>query len=786
LVLTSLRQALRSLRRSPASAIAAVVTLALTLASATAIFAVVDATLLTPPPFVDPDALAVIGEVPANAPASAPRAVPARILQEWRTYAGAAIQMEAYDPGNVTLTGGPYPERVSATLAAPGLFALLGVTPRIGRSFSERDAADGAAVIVSDEFWRTKLLADPNPLGKTLIIGGQVRAIVGVLPPAFMFGLNPSSLWLPLNVAADNDGPRVYVVGRLSSGVTPATASALLGAVPADSARGVQPAVLSLNAFLRGRASELMPLLIFAAALGVGLATINLAGLLMLRAMDRARELAVRAALGARRAELIQPLLIEAHLLVLAGACSGVLLALWITPAAAQLAMAQLGTAAGDVAIGWRAAMVLIAVALTCAWLSALGPALAASKRFDLRQISRDEVSASPAPLTVRRLFVASEIAVAFVLLAAVLLVGRSLQRVIAIAPGVAPDGVLTAQISLPRARYRDARAIVSFYEQLEEGLRAHVGPGRVAIVDELPLTGSTAGRIRVAASRTAASNDAVARVAGRGYFELLQIPVIEGRTFDARDSLNGPPGAVISRSLADLVFPNTSSVGHELWLPAASRSVEILGVVGDVKHRSLEEETMPTLYLSAAQQPSGGNYLVLKTGRPDADILDIVRAEVARLDPELPIYAPRTLDAVIAASAGVPVRRVVSTTFAAFALLALVIAAVGVFGVVAHDVSARRLEMALRLALGAHPRRLQSAVLRQASVILLAGLSAGLMSSLLLSRVLDALLYGVTATDTVTIAAVSVLLSATMLVAAILPARRAARTNPVDVLRVS
>jgi putative ABC transport system permease protein len=785
-VFASLRQVARGLRRSPASSIAAIVTLALSFASATAIFAVVDATLLVPPPFHDPEALTVIGEVPANAPASVPRAVSTTTYDAWRARLNGAVRLEAYDPTNVTFTGGQFPERLAATAVTPGFFALLGINPRVGRPFSEREAADGTAVILSDEFWRTRLFADPNPLGKTVTIAGQPRSIVGVLPQGVSFGLSPSVLWLPLNAAPGNDSARVRVIGRVATGVTLRTATALLQTGAAETSSDVHPAALLLRTVLSGRAAETMPLLLIAAGLGIALAAINLAGLMMLRALDRSRELAVRAALGATRKDLLKPLLIETHVLVMAGAAFGVLLALWIMPTAAQLATLQLGSSAARISIEWRAVAWLLVLSLGCAWFAALVPSLVAVRRFDLTRIGREQTPAPRSIVTMRRVFVAAEIAVAFVLVAAVLLVGRSLRAVIAIEPGFVPDHVLTAQVSIPSARYRSNESIAAFYQQLEGNVTARLGRGHVAIVDELPLTGSTAGRIRVASTTEDRAHDAVARVAGSTYFALLQIPLVDGRAFDDRDAPGATPKVVISRSLADLLYPNTAAPGRTLWIASANQRVEVLGVVGDVKHRALEEEPMPTLYFSAAQQPSNSNHLVLKTDRSDADTLDIVRSEVARLDPQVPVYAARTLDEIVQTSAGVPVRRVISATFAAFALLALVIAAVGVFGVVAHDVSARRLELALRLALGAHPGRLQHAVLRQASGLLAAGLATGMALSLLLSRTLHVLLYGVTPTDAVTLAAVTALLSATMLAAACVPARRAARTNPLDIFRVA
>ncbi|HUE84541.1 MAG TPA: FtsX-like permease family protein [Vicinamibacterales bacterium] len=778
-MLSDLRYAWRSLRRSPASAIAAVVSLAVALGLGTTIAAVVDRTLLAPLPFPDPEMLVVAGEVPIDEPGASPRGVSMATFEAWRARAATAVQLEPYDPVNVTLSSSEQPERLSATAATPGLLRLLGVTPRMGRLFGD---AEGPVIVVSDDFWRRHLHADPHPLGKAIVLGGQPHIIVGVLPPAFEFPLNRSSLWLPLMIGDLDGGTRVRLLGRLQPGVSVTSTLALLDERPGATPESTRAAVRPLQTILAGSAQTAMPLLLMAALLAVTLTAANLSGLLMLRTMDRSRELAVRAALGATRGQIARQVLFESHLIVACGTAAGALLALWTAPAAVQLASDSLG-ATVNTSSNWRAFGALAAMAVACAWLCAAVPAISAVKRRRAIAAGRELASASGRDILVRRALVIGEVTIAFVLVAAMLLVGRSLQRLTSVSPGFDAARVLVARMSLPAPQYRDAAAVSTFYSQLDSALGARLGEGSVAIVDELPLTGDR-GRTLAGLARDSASLDAVARVAGPRYFRVLGIPLIDGREFTASDDGRAPARVIVSRRTAERLFGDGRAAGRTLWVHALSGPAEIIGVVADVKHRALDEGDVPTVYFSALQQPSRSNHIVMRTSGDPADALQILRAEARRLDPRLPVYSPGALADVVAASPGVSLRRVVATTFSAFALLAMIIAAVGVFGVVAHDVSRRRLELALRLALGADPRRLQRGIVMQAVAMLAPGVAGGMLVWFALAPGLRAVLYETSLSDPTTFIVVIAVLACCALGAAAIPARQVARTSPFPALR--
>ena len=773
-----LRHTWRSLRRSPASAIAAIVSLAVALGAGTTIAAVVDRTLLTPLPFPAPETLVVAGEVPLDEPAAAPRAVATATFESWRTNATNAVQLEPYDPVNVTFSGGEQPERLSVTAATPGLMHLLGVTPRIGRLFGD---AEAAVTVVSDEFWRLHLQADPNPLGQVVVLGGQPHNIVGVLPPEFVFPLNPSALWVPLNAANLDGNARVRILGRLRPGVSLSSALAQLNerVVPLDA--NTQPALRPLHAVLAGAAQAAMPLLLMAALLALTMTTANLSGLLMLRTMDRSRELAVRTALGATRVQVARQVLIESHLIVACGTAGGALLTLWLAPLAAQIASDYLG-ATVSVTRSWRAFAALAASATACAWLCAAAPAISAVRRRREFSGGRELARSSGLDTIVRRAFVVGEVTIAFVLVAAMLLVGRSLQRLTAVDPGFDTTGVLTARLSLPAPQYRDAAAVGTFYSQLDAALSARLGRDSVAVVDELPLTGDR-GRSFAGVARDSAKLDVVARVAGPHYFSVLGIPLIAGREFTTDDDGDASARVIVSRRAAERLFEG-HAVGRTLWLQGLTAPAEIVGVVSDVKHRALDEGDLPTVYFSAFQAPSRSSHIVMRTTGDPGTALQLLRAEARRLDPMLPVYSPRLLADEVAASPGVPLRRVVAATFAAFAALAVVIAGVGLFGVIAHDVNRRRLELALRLALGADPWRLQGGVVMQGLTMLALGVAVGAVLWFVLSSGLRAVVYETSLGDPTTLGLAIVVLLACAVGAAAIPARQVARTSPFAALR--
>ena len=782
---SDLRRLSRSIRRAPATALAAVLTLALTIGAGASIFAVVDAVLLTRPPFAEPEALAVIGETPLDDPAAAARAVRYATFEAWRERAGPLAALEAFDGTNLTLTGAGVAERVSATDVTPGFLSLLGVVPARGRSFQADDTSLDVA-IVSAAFWHGELASDPAVVGRQLVLNGRAHTIVGVLPERFVFALNPSDIWRPIPVTpaeAARTGYRVAALGRLAPGVSTAFVANALDEVSRRSTPPARTSVAPVATVIAGDSTRTLVLLAAAGAVAVTLAFVNLAGLLVVRSIDRRRELAVRTALGAGRFDIVRQVLVDAVVLVAVGSAAGVLLASWTTPTVGRLALQQAsGLANRDIAVSWRVIgpVAIVAFAFACA--CTVVPALAAL-RSQASDILRRGVTPGGRELVVRRVFVAGEVALAFVLLVSMALVGRTMIRVLQVNPGFDPRTVLTLHVSLPAATYPNDARVASFYSALQSALQERLGAETVSIVDELPLTGDR-GRAIVAVGPDDPPREAVVRAASPGYFEVMHIPIVTGRSFTRLDDAGAPPRAVVSQSLAQWLFGLEPAVGRRVRFGIGAQPVEIVGVAGDVKHRALDEPQLPTVYVSALQSPSRSSIVVVRSTRTDADIAAVVREEAARLDANLPTYGVRRLEEFVGASPGIPARRLLAAAFTGFAVLAVVLSAIGLFGVAAHDVASRRTELALRMALGADPVRIVVNTLRQGAVLVGAGLAAGAVLSTWTTRGLGTVVISSTQADLVSAAAAAAVLVAASAAAVFPAALRAARTDPMLTLR--
>jgi len=776
---------LRNLRRSRASAAAAVLTLSLALGGAASIFAVVDAVLLTPPPFTNPDSLVSVGEIPVDDSSPEPRAIRRSTFDDWRERAGTLATLEAFDGTNLTLTNMGAAERLSATDVTTGFLQMLGATPALGRLLN-RDDVEQAVVVISDEFWRGRLAADPGVIGRDLILGGRAHTIVGVLPERFFFALSPGDLWRPLAVPRDTDArmaQRVRVVARLASNVSPDTLADALDDVSLAASPAADVVATSVATAIAGNVTRTLGLLAGAAIVALLVAFTNLTGLLVVRSIDRRRELAVRSALGASRIEIARQFLLETLTLVAMGIVGGIGLAVWMTPAVGRLLIQRFGIAANpEIVLSWQVVGVLSIAVSISACLCGLLLALIATRRNVVEMLRRG-ATAPPRELLVRRFLVTGEVTLAFVLLVSMALLGRSLLSVLAVDPGFDASGVLTMRVSLPAAAYSNDERVASFYSTLHSAIEERLGPGAVAIVDEIPLTGDR-GRTPVSTRSTEVGREAVVRVAGPDYFGVMRIPIVSGRSFNRDDDASGPPRVVVSTSVADRLFGSESSIGRRIVLGGIALEHEIVGVVGDVKHRALDDALAPTVYLSAAQAPSRSSHIVVRSARPDGDVLAIVREETRRLDGDLPVYAPRTMQRIVDLSPGVPARRFLTATFAGFAVLALVLGAIGLFGVVAHDVAQRRGDLALRLALGANPMRLLRATLAQGAFMVGSGLVAGGVLSFWVARALGATGVAADRLDAWGLAGSAVVLATTGLLAVLPAALRAARTNPLIALR--
>ena len=588
---------------------------------------------------------------------------------------------------------------------------------------------------------------------------------------------------MPLAADSRDGGPLVRVLARLAPGSTAARASLALAEVSGRASPPLAVVALPLAGFITGALGNIVLLLLLGAAAAIALAVINLAGLLVVRAIERHREFAIRRALGAGAMRLARQLLIETHVLVASGAVAGILVALWITPLVGRVAVDQFrNIALGDLQVNWRAIAALGLAVWPCAWLCGL-PVAARALRVKGSDLLCRAASAGPRELTLRRALVAAEITLAFVLLASLAVVGRSLQRTFAINPGFDAAHVLTAGISLPAARYPDLQRVGAFYQNIDHVLSDRLGRRNVAIVDELPLTGDS-GRSFVGLHLGQADRESVLRAAGTGYFDVMGIPIVDGRGFEEHDDQSAPVRVVISQSLARELFGDARSAGRRVWVARLGRMAEVVGVVGDVKHRALDEPALSTIYVSAWQQPSPTSKLVVRSSRADSDVLRILRKEVEQLDSELPVYGARPMEEIVQTSPGLPTRRVIAVCFLGFAALAIVVAGLGIFGVVTHDLARRRFELALRVALGANPAQLRGSIVGRTAAIVAAGLVPGVLLAIVVSRMLGSVLADINSTDPVAFAAVAAVLFVVAGIAIAAPTRQVTRTDPALVLR--
>ena len=777
---SDVRHLLRQLRRRPASAGATVLGLVLALGAGSCLFAVFDALLLQPLPFHEPEALVRVDLVSERDGAAPSRPVSAAALNAWREHAHEWARLEAFDPTNLTLTGLGPARRIRASDVTPAFLDVLGVDASLGRLFADRDG-ERDVVVLSHEFWSTVLASDANAVGRELVLGGESHVVIGVLPAGFRFDLNRTEVWRPLAPPLDPNAP-VRVVGRLAAGVGAGELGRRLNAAAVGAGPGQRVRVTSLADAVLGDHARTVALLASAGALALLVALANLTMLLFVRAIDRREELAVRTALGAPPFEALRQLLLESWALVGLGVVGGGALAAWATPLAGRIASETVGLGPWALDAPWAAIGLVAGAAFlsaaACAWLPAR-----AVRTTPTHGLPGARATATRSDTALRRVLVGGEVALAFVLLLSVALVGHSLGTMLRTNPGFDPADVLKLQVALPRAAYPTDEEVVVFYRTLQSEVVARLGPGTVSFVDEIPLTGD-GGRGRVTAGPGGPTQDVVVRTVGADYFTVLGIPLQSGREFSARDGAQADPHVVITTTLAERLFPDASPLGRSVRIGGRDGTATVIGVVGDVKHRTLDEDPQPTLYLSAEQAPSPSSVLIVRSSRPPTFVIDVVRDAVGRLDASLPVYRVRTMEAVVAASPGVPTRRLLMGTFGAFAVLAIVLCALGLFGIAAHDSAWRRRELALRTVLGATPAGIIRAVLGGSAVTVAGGVGVGLVASVGAVRGL-AHLVSTDGTHILVIGAAAVGFVALISSSAVLPvAISAARRDPLSALR--
>ena len=811
------RYALRMFVRTPVFTGLTVLALALGIGANSAIFSLVNGVLLKPLPYADPDRLVMVWN--DNTREGVPRypMSPANFMDvKAATRTLDRVEMMYAFLVSATLRTGSGTEQIVGSGVTPGMFELLGRGAALGRTLRPSDRA-GVDLVISDGFWRRRFGADPSVIGRELILNDQPATIIGVMPPDFHFPLKtmlgPSGFsgavepdgWFSLDTSDSrftrNGAPvrnvhYLSVIGRLAPGVTVEQAAqeirtivSRLEAQYPDINRGLKSSVVPLHEQAVGRVRAALVLLLGGVGFVLLMACVNVANLLLARSAARQKEIAVRAALGAGRSRLLAQMLAESLLLSLAGGVVGV--AILVAGVRLLLAIAppelpRLNEVQPDLVVLLFTAVVSVAAGIFVG----TAPAVAAGRgdvHVALKDTSRG-ITGGALRQRIRAALVVGQVALAVVLTIGAGLLLRSFVTLLNVDPGFRAENLLTMQVTLPsRVNTPDARR--AFYRELFERLESVPGVIATGGTTRLPLGSTNVTTRIIVEGRSTAQGDLPEvefRRAVHDYFTAMGIPVIRGRVFTEADGPASASVVVVNQTLARRLWPDEDPVGKRISLEVGptlpSRWSTVIGVVGDLRHAGLDVDPAAELYISSVQNPPSAPFLVVRTHGDPALLAATVRAELKGLDKDLALYDMRTMAEV--RSASVAERRFIMALAVAFGVLALTLAAVGVYGVMALVVTERTQEIGLRLALGAEPTRVLGLVVRQGLVLAAIGVGIGLLGALALAPTISGQLYGVTPTDPATLAGVPALLLVVALLACVIPARRAMRMDPVTALR--
>ena len=792
--LRDVRLALRSWRRAPASIAAALVALALGIGAAVATFSVVSGVLLRPLPYQNPDRLVMVWQDLRARGGPARDWISPGLFIEWRRRATLFERLAAIRGWGPNLTGIPEPELLRGAAVSSDYFLGLGVAPALGRLFTDADDRPAApsVAIISDALWKRLFNGDPSLVGRTIQLDGQATTVIGVMPPAFEPPLVEADIWTPIRIDPAN-APRgivvLRVIGRLRPGVGLPQAEAEMASISRalehedTEWERARAAVVPLHEEIVGGVRQPLQLLSVAVLIVLALACANVSSLQLARATERAREIALEIALGAGRARIVRQLLTESLVLAGAAGMAGAALAWWSVRILVALAPAS-APRLRDVATDPQVLALAIAATLLSAVAAGGAPAVAVLRTplsARLREGAREATGGSFA----RALLVAAQIAAALVLVVGAALLVRTLVSLQRVDLGFRPDHLLTARLVPPRTQYPDVTARRRLFERIVE--RAHSLPGvtSAAVTNMLPLSGGEMNLSfdiegRPPAPAGAQPPVAAARIVSPSYTSTMGMHLIAGRNLAASDTERAPGVVVINETMARHYWPGQSPLGARLDIGPLAATVA--GVVSDVHHRGPGSAPGPEMYIPLEQFNTGQAVLVLRTATDPAQTTAALRSVMKEIDPALPLANVATMDTLVARSVSQP--RFLAVLLTAFASLAVLLALVGVYGLLSFSVSRRVRELGVRMALGAGRARVLRLVLRQSAAIVLGGVAAGTALSVLLSRLLRTLLFGVSASDPSTLAAAAAAIAVCALAASLPPAIRASNVDPVVALR--
>ena len=791
----------RMLRRQPAFTAVALLALALGIGANTAIFSIVDAVLWRPLPYPSPNSLISLGEQrPRENRVHGPVA-PADFY-DWRRDNRTFSAIAAIEPLSINISGDAEPERIRGIIVTPGFLDVVGIKPALGRDFTSDEETEGRhqVVMLTDGFWRRRFGGDRSVVGRAISLNGNTYDVIGILPAEFRWASQPDILIPyvlatgdPISLRANHS---MDVVGRLKPGVSIEQARTDLDAIgkrlseqfPRTNAAHF-PHLFTLQASMVGDVRPALLVLLGAVGLVLLTACVNVAMLLLARATSREREIAVRLAIGAGRGRLVRQLLTESVLLATVGGAAGVLVAAWSLAALRTLLPASLRLLPGIGQVGLDVRILTFALGLSVVTGVVFGmiPAFTAADQRLASTLHEEGRSGSTSARStrMRAVLVVAELALSLVLLVGAGLLLVSFKRVLDVSPGFEPENLILAPIvrSTPRPQ------TLTFYEQLLERVRAIPSVEAAALGTPSPLSvpdGRSGFGIEGRTGQSPIPVRARPRIITPGYFATLGIPLIGGRNFTDRDAEGTPDVVILNAAAVRRYWPNENPLGRRITFFSNDRWLEIVGIVGDVKHAGLDQDTDPEAYLSYRQTHFAfmGQRLnlIIRTHAPVAAIAPMLRTVVTEIDRNQPIGAVSAMEDVIAES--VAPRRLNLWLVAGFAGVALLLTASGLYGVMSYLVAQRTREIGVRMALGATPSSVLKLVLRQAGAMTLTGIAIGVIGALALTRFLSALLFGVTSKDPLVYASVAMMLGVVALLAAAIPSSRATKVDPISALR--
>jgi putative ABC transport system permease protein len=792
------RYGVRLLLRSPGFTLIAIAALAIGIGANTAIFSVINTLLLQRLPYRDADRLAIVWE--HNIPRDRKSNVvgPANFLH-WRDMNQVFEDMAASSVTySVTLSGDGDPEEVMVQSVSENFFEILGVRAEIGRTFTTGEySPDSRAVLISDRLWRRRYNGDPSILQRRIVSQATPYAVVGVMPPAFSFLDNTVDVWLPIGFTAQSRTPRgrsMTTVARLKPGMTFEGAQADMTRVSAELTRkfpdfntGWTSRVVPLREQLTGDVRPALLVLTAAVVAVLLIACANIANLLLARATGRQRELAVRAALGANRGRLVRQLLAESAVLSIAGGLVGLVLAWWAlgflrTVAAERLPIQRLDLVRIDgMVLAFTAAASLVSALIfgVVPALTAAGGSLTGSLKDGGRSGSGARGNRTRAG------FVVVEIALALVLLVGAGLLLRSFARLLNVDPGFDPSRTITMRITLPGARYGDGKS-AQFFDRFFDRVDSLPGVQASGAVSFLPMSGlgSATSMEIIGKPKPVKGQEPVAdvRLMSHAYLKAMGIPLVRGRLFNEHDPSDAKGRVVINQTMAQRYWPGEDPIGQHILLSWDGQEDEIVGIVGDVKHTGLDATVRAMTYWPYARNPYSTMTIAIRTAGDPGQLAKAVTGLVRDMDPALAVAGIKTMEDVVSSS--VAQRRFTMLLLTIFAGAALLLAAVGIYGVIAYSVTQRTREIGIRMALGAQQRDVLTMVVKQAVILAGVGIIAGAAGAFAVTRLMEGLLFQVKPADPVTFLAVSVLLGTVAVLASYIPGRRATKVDPVIALR--